>query len=255
MSSPISTRAELSSNSRAATGTCWRVVEAQNQISTAKLTDSADEQHVLELLIEEAKPPVPPECQHLNFLLFTPFRYGAPYPRGSRFRRTGFTPGVYYSSSNSHVAIAELCFHRLLVFAESPDTKWPANAGEYTAFAADYSATRSIDLTTAPFDSRSATWTHPTRYDECQELAALAHTAGVELIKYSSVRDPRHRLNIAILACSAFASPQPGIRQTWRILLGSNGARALCEMPRETLDFNRDAFQADPRIKKVRWDR
>ena len=126
---------------------------------------------------------------------------------------------------------------------------------EYTAFAADYSATRSIDLTTAPFDSRSATWTHPTRYDGCQELAELAHTAGVELIKYSSVRDPRHRLNIAILSCSAFASPQPGIRQTWRILLGSNGARALCEMPRETLDFNRDAFQADPRIKKVRWDR
>ena len=95
MSSPISTRAELLSNSRAATGTCWRVVEAQNQISTAKLTDSADEQHVLELLIEEAKPPVPPECQHLNFLLFTPFRYGAPYPRGSRFMRTGFTTGVY----------------------------------------------------------------------------------------------------------------------------------------------------------------
>jgi hypothetical protein len=51
MSSPISTRAELLSNSRAATGTCWRVVEAQNQISTAKLTDSADEQHMLRELL------------------------------------------------------------------------------------------------------------------------------------------------------------------------------------------------------------
>jgi RES domain len=255
MSSNISTRAELSSSCHSATGTCWRWVEAQNQISTTKITDSADEQEVLELLIEESKPPIPPECRHLHFLLATPFRYGAPYPRGSRFRKAGFTPGVYYSSDSPHVVIAELCFHRLLFFYESPETKWPPNAGEYTVFAADYSVARSIDLTRPPFDSRSAAWMHPTRYDECQELAGLARTAGVELIKYASVRDPRHRMNVAILSCSAFASPQPGGRQTWRILLGSNGARALCEMPRETLDFNRDVFRADPRIQRMRWDR
>jgi hypothetical protein len=255
MSSPISTPAELSSNCHAAAGRCWRVVEAQNQISTTKLTDTAAEQHALELLIEETKPPVPPECRHLNFLLSTPFRYGAPYPRGSRFRRPGRTLGVFYGSEDSHTAIAELCFHRLLFFSESPDTKWPGNAGEYTAFAVDYSAPRSIDLTRAPFDSRSAIWTHVTRYDECQALAELARSAGVEIIKYSSVRDPSHRLNIAILSCRVFPSAEPTSRQTWRILLGKNGARALCEMPQATMDFNRQAFQDDPRIAAMRWDR
>ena len=39
-------------------------------------------------------------------------------------------------SEHPHTAIAELCFHRLLFFAELPDTPWPGNAGEYTAFAA-----------------------------------------------------------------------------------------------------------------------
>ena len=144
MSSTISTRDELSSNRKKASGRCWRVVEAQNQISTTKLTDTSAEQHALELLIEETKPPVPAESRHLNFLLSTPFRYGAAYPRGSRFRRAGFTPGVFYASERVETAIAELCFFRLLFFSESPDTKWPANAGEYTAFATKY-ATDKID--------------------------------------------------------------------------------------------------------------
>ena len=98
-------------------------------------------------------------------------------------------------------------------------------------------------------------WTHVTRYDECQTLAELAREGDIAIIKYSSVRDPLHRLNIAILSCRAFASAEPNSRQTWRLLLGSNGARALCEMPQATLDFNRQAFQDDPRIAAMRWDR
>ena len=43
---------------------------------------------LLESLIEETKPALPPECRHLHYLLATPFRYGS-YPRGSRFRRAG----------------------------------------------------------------------------------------------------------------------------------------------------------------------
>ena len=255
MSSPISTPEELSSNCHTATGRCWRVVEAQNQISTTKLTDTAAEQHALEFLIEETKPAIPPECRHLNFLLLTPFRYDAPYPRGSRFRRAGRSSGVFYSSEHPQTAIAELCFHRLLFFSESPDTQWPGYAGEYTAFAVDYAAAQSIDLTRPPFDSRSVTWMHVTRYDECQALAELARAADIAIVKYASVRDPSHRPNIAILSCRAFAGAEPMSRQTWRILLGSNGARALCEMPRATIDFDRQAFHDDPRIAAMRWER
>ncbi|HET7165589.1 MAG TPA: RES family NAD+ phosphorylase [Pseudolabrys sp.] len=256
MSSVISTLEELSSNSRRAVDRCWRVVEPQHRISTAKLTDTTAEQAVLEEAIEKTKPTIPPECQHLHFLLKTPFRYGAPYPDGSRFRRAGHTPAVFYASENPDTAIAETCFRRLLFFFhDSPDTKRPANASEHTAFAVEYATARSVDLTRSPFDNRTAAWMHLTRYDECQELADLARGADIELIKYASTRDPKNRTNIALLTCRAFANPNPVAFQSWRILLGNNGARAFCEMPEQTLDFGRKAFASDPRIAAIRWER
>lgn len=255
MSSNISTRAALSSNAHADAGRCWRLVEAQHKISTVKLTDTSTEQNFLENLIEETKPNVPPECRHLNYLLSTPFRYGAPYPRGSRFRRPGRTPGMFYASEYVDAAVAELCFHRLLFFAESPDTRWPGDAGEFTAFAAEYASFRAIDLMQSPFQERQAIWMHPTHYEECQNLADLARETEIQLIRYASVRDPHHRPNIALLTCNAFSRAEPVAYQTWRILFGGNGARALCERPKGGLDFNREAFAADPGIAAMRWDR
>jgi hypothetical protein len=167
MSSNTWTRAELSSNARALAGRCWRAVEAQHYVSTLKLTDTQEEQARLEELIEETKPRVPEECRHLPYLLSTPFRYSAPYPRGSRFRRSGLTPGVFYAAELPQTAIVELTFYRLLFFAESPDTPWPANPGEYTAFAADFAAESGIDLAGIPFDEQRAIWTHPTNYRPC----------------------------------------------------------------------------------------
>ncbi len=256
MRSSISTPDELRSSARRAAGRAWRVVEAQHRVSTAKLTDSAGEQKILENLIEKTKPALPDECRHLHFLLATPFRYGAMRPHGSRFRRAGRSPGVLYAAENVDTAIAEMCFWRLLFFSESPATQWPDNAGEFTAFSFDYSTERAIDLTLAPLaDKRTEFWMHLTRYDDCQELAELARDAGVDLIKYASVRDPQHKLNFAILRCRVFARPEPAEHQTWRILLNSNGARALREMPSGSVDFDRNAFLPDPRIQAMQWER
>ena len=65
----------------------WRLVEAQHRVSTMKLVDSPHEQETLEELLDATKPPVPDECSHLHWLLFTPFRYDA--RTDSRFRREG----------------------------------------------------------------------------------------------------------------------------------------------------------------------
>ncbi len=255
MSSSISTPAAPSFSPRRASGTCWRVVEAQHRVSTLKITDTQAEQALLENLIEASKPPVSAECEHLHYLLSTPFRYGAPYPHGSRFRRAGFTPGVFYASQHVETAIAETAFRRLLFYAESPGTLWPANAGEYTAFACAYATARAIDLTRPPFDRRRDDWMHPTRLDECQALASEARAAQIDVIRYASVRDPQHRLNVALLRCRAFAKPAETARQTWRIHLSASGVRTQCEMPRLAIDFDRKAFAGDPRILKIQWER
>lgn len=255
MSLPTWTPDELSSEARRLAGVCWRVVEAQHQVSTLKLVDSIEEQALLEELIEQTKPLVPPECRHLDYLLATPFRYDTPYPRGSRFRRPGKTFGVFYASEEPETAIAEMAFYRLLFFAESPGASWPTNAGEYTAFAASYRTRRAIDLTRPPLDEDSAYCTGPIDYSACQDVADAARAADVQIIRYFSVRDPHRRINLALLVCTVFTSPAPTSRQTWRIQLGSSGVHALCEFPRIHLEFGRESFNSDPRIAALNWDR
>jgi RES domain len=255
MSLPTWTPAELSSEVRRLAGECWRLVEAQHQVSTLKLVDSIEEQALLEDLIEQTKPLVPPECRHLDYLLATPFRYGTPYPRGSRFRRPGKTLGVFYASEKPETAVAEMAFYRLLFFAESPGALWPTNAGEYTAFAASYRTRRGLDLTRPPLDEDSAHWSDPIDYSACQDFADAARAAEVQILKYVSVRDPHRHMNFALLTCTVFAQPAPINRQTWRIQLGSSGVHAVCEFPRMQLEFGRDSFNSDPRITALNWDR
>lgn len=255
MSSPTWTRVALSSEFRPFDGWCWRLVEAQHRVSTLKLTDTLAEQALLEDLIEESKPPVPAECRHLDFLLATPFRYGAFYPHGSRFRRAGRTTGVYYAAEHVTTAIAEMAFYRLLFFSESPATAWPSNAAEYTAFSAAVGTENLVDLTQEPLSKDAAIWTDLIAYEGCQAFAEAARNADSDVIRYQSVRDPAKGSNLAILLCRAFAKPAPVERQTWRMRLSASGVRALCEFPQQALEFGRDAFAADPRIAALNWDR
>jgi hypothetical protein len=246
----------LSSERRPLSGACWRIVESQERISTMKLVDTLAEQARLEEIIEASKPPVPPDCRNLHYLLSTPFRYGAPYPKGSRFRRAGMTPGVFYASRTPATAMAETAFHRLLFYADSPDTPWPDNPGEFTAFSTRYRTAAGLDLTVPPFDRDRARWAHPTAYEPCQVLADTARIAAVDLLRYQSARDRTPGgINIALLACRAFASKAPVERQAWHIHLGATGVRALCLSPEMRLGFDRDAFKNDPRIAGLRWER
>lgn len=254
MSSNTWTASELSSRAAPLSGSFWRVVEAQHFVSTMKLTDSLEEQAILEDLIEETKPPVPPDCERLHFLLMTPFRYSRQNPWGSRFRKPNAESGVFYAAEKPETAIAETVFHRLRFFADSPETPWPQNAAEYTAFSVEVHSERAIDLTAFAADEVTDIL-DPTDYSAGQALSESARDKGIELIKYPSVRDPDHRANLAVLTPVAFAKAEPVGRQTWRIYLDRNGARALCEAPTLSLAFARDAFNADQRMVTFVWDR
>lgn len=255
MSSSTWTPAALSSEARPLSGTCWRLVEAQHRVSTLKLVDTVEEQAILEEQIQATKPPLPAGSERLHYLLSTPFRYGAFYPTGSRFRRAGLTDGVFYAAEEPRTAVAEIVFYRLLFYAESPDTPWPANAAEYTAFSAAYGTPKSVDLTKGRLAKDAAAWTHPTDYTACQVLADAARAAGIEVVRYRSVRDPRRGANLALLTVGAFARPKPVSQQTWHIRLSATGAQAICEAPKAGMTFDRKVFAADPRIAKLRGAR
>lgn len=245
----------LASEARRLGGKCWRLVEAQHLVSTLKLVDTLAEQAVLEDLIEAIKPSIPPECRHLHYLLASPFRYGSAYPTGSRFRRAGITLGVFYASEAVETAVAEMAFYRVLFFADSPATPWPANAVELTAFSVSFETERGLDLTAAPFSADQTLWTHPTGYEACQNLCDSARAAELEAIRYQAVRDPAQRANLALLTCKAFKATRPEGRQSWRMRVSASGVQALREFPNARIEFAPDAFASDPRIANLDWRR
>lgn len=233
-------------------GEVWRLVEDQSRASTLKLVDDLDEQRTLEEILDPSKPPVPAECRHLHWLLFTPFRYAA--CGDSRFRRAGATPGVFYAAERVWTAVAELAFWRLLFFSESPETPWPGNPQVLTAFSADYATDRCLDLTEPPWSDRAALWIHPTDYAACHAVADEARATGCGAIRSQSARDPEGGINVSLLTCAAFAGAGPTCRQTWRFKTGPSGLIAASD-DRPGRFFGRDAFARDPRIAAMRWER
>jgi hypothetical protein len=245
------TPAALSSEARPYGGDLWRVVEAQHRAATMRLVDTLEEQALLEELIEEAKPPLPPEAAGLHYLLAAPFRY-RPYPEGSRFRRAGLTPGVFYASEEVETVMAELAFRRLLFLAESPEMTAPARPVEHTAFRVACRTGRALDLTEPPLDRDRATWEHVSDYPPCQALAEAAGEVGIAALRYRSVRDPAGRMNVALLTPAAFAAKAPRGFQTWSVLARRDGVRAAREFPRRAaLAFPLAAFARDRRLKPL----
>jgi len=230
----------------------WRCVEAQHVVSTLQLVDTLEEQALLEDILEETKPPVPPDCRHLHYLYMTPFRYGL-YPQGSRFRRAGQTSGVSYVSEAPRTAVIETAFHLLLFYAESPDTPFPARPSEHTAFDVPVSTEASVDLTAPPFAEAMALWSDPQVYEPCQQLADAARAQGVAAIRYASVRDRGCGVNAALLACSVFAADRPSRSQTWRLLFNGAGVHAICEFHGERFTLAPPVFADDPRLARLRW--
>ena len=248
MSPPTWTPGALSSEARPYVRRLWRAVEAQHRASTMRITDTLEEQAILERLIEEAKPLVPPECRHLHYLLSTPFRY-APYPHGSRFRRARQREGVFYASERVETALAETAFHRLLFYLEAPVARLPARPTEHTAFRVPVASARLIDLTSPPFARASAAWRDPVDYRPCQDLADAARASRMEAIRYSSVRDPERRANVALLSPKAFAANAPDATETWRVFVRADAVQAWRDFPAPLrLEFTRADFAHDPRM-------
>lgn len=252
MALPIWIPDALRSEQSPARKTFWRCVEAQHVVSTLQLVDTLEEQRLLEDILEETKPPVPPECEGLHYLYMTPFRYGL-YPNGSRFRKAGPTPGVYYVSEEPRTAIIETAFHLLLFYADSPGTPFPTQPSEHTAFDVPVKTKAAIDLTAKPFSDASDIWMHPSDYEPCQQLEEAARAEDIQLIRYASARDPDHKPNAAILTCEAFAAAAPIQNQTWRLWFNKAGVHAICEFLGEKFNVPPEYWKVDPRLNELEW--
>ena len=211
MSSSIWTRCAGDSELRPLRLSPWRVVEAQHQLSTRKLVDSAEEQELLEELIDSVKPP-DRTGGRLHYLLFTPFRY-PPLPHGSRFgsRRER---GIWYGSLEQRAAFAEVAYYRLL-FLEGTAADLGTIETALTAFTAIVRTARGIDLVAPPFAAHRRAIASPTSYASSQALGAAMRSAGVEAFKYPSARDTEGGVNVGVFVPAVFGHAKPRSFETW----------------------------------------
>ncbi len=188
----------------------WRAVEAQHHVSTNVLVDTLAEQAELERLLEESKP-APPVGRDLHWLLTTPFRY-PPLAGGSRFRGAA-DPGVWYGADALRTACAEVGYWRWRFLRASPElTALPARAQTLLRVAA---VGRTVDLRAAPLETERARFTARADYSATQDFARRARHAGVEILRYESVRDPQHGGAAVLFTPTAFTSASPLELQTW----------------------------------------
>lgn len=196
-------------------GRLSRIVESQEEVATHTLVDSADEQTVLEDLIEASKPPERPGTHHLHFLLNTPFRY-PPLRHGSRFG-SRFEPSIFYGSLTLDTTLAECAFYRF-VFWTGMTERPPGNriVSQHTVFSANYRTRAGARLQQAPFAAFEHDISHPGRYSESQQLGAELRKQGVEACEYVSARDKDKGINVAVFAPAALAPPHaPQDPQAW----------------------------------------
>jgi hypothetical protein len=231
----------LASEARAYAQLLWRVVEAQHTASTMRLTDSLEEQAVLEAVLEASKPALPESVRGLHYLLATPFRYR---PRaGSRFRGP-FEGGVWYGAEALRTALAEKSYWRLRFLLDSPGTPELKPVG-HTVFRARVRTRAALDLTRAPFAAERSAWTSPVSYARTQALALEARAADIELIRYESVRDPQHAACAAVLSAKVFGRSRPRDQQKWFIAAGRERVRcAAAERAGDSFEFKRAELAA-----------
>ena len=210
-------------------GKLWRIVEAQHRISTNRLASGADDQALLEQLVEEVKPTLPAAARHLHYLLATPFRYG--HKSGSRFRRAGEKPGIFYAAETVATALAETAYWRLRFYSRSPGFRPPAAIVEHTAISVGVGADRLLDLCAPPYDAATALWMDPDDYSACQAFAAQARTIDTQAIRYASVRDLEHRANVALFDPAVFQGPVPKNAQTWHFRFERGEMTAYAAFP------------------------
>jgi len=192
--------------------------------------DSAEEQVLLESLLERSKPTLPaePDFAGLHFLLTTSFRY-PPLRHGSRFSTRG-ERSLWYGSRELRTACAEAAYYRL-VFLEGSRAELGRLDVELSAFQTRVRTPRGVDLTAPPFAAHAERISSPARYDESQALGAAMREAGVEAFRYRSARDPAGGVNVALFSPRAFAAKRPDTPQTW-----------ICSATRERVEFQKKDY-------------
>ena len=119
---------------------------------------------------------------------------------------------MWYGAEVLRTALAEKSYWRLRFLLDSPGTP-DLKPVPHTAFRATVRTATALDLRTEPLARERELWTSRSDYAHTQALATVARAAGIELMRYESVRDPQHGSCAAVLTPAAFGRGKPRCRR------------------------------------------
>ena len=231
-------------------GRVWRVVEAQHVVTTRPLADGDADQALLEQLIDVVKPRRSAEPEHadLHFLLSTPFRYRPPLKAGTRFgSRT--EPALWYGAEHVGAALAERSFYLLRELRASGVGPGSLSI-EWADFSVRVDTPRAVDITGPAWDAVRGEVESATSYAATQALGGEMRGAGVEAVRYRSVRDPERRCNVGLFTPRAFAQRSPDLARSrvWLVQADAASVRVARKRPfalGESYHFAEAGFRVD----------
>jgi len=204
----------------------YRVVESQEQVATNSLVEDLEEQALLEIMLEETKPRLPPGAEHLHYLLATPFRY-PPLRHGSRFGAR-HDPSLFYGALEKRTAFAETAYYRQVFWHGMSVAPGGKLVTQHTLFEASCDAPRGLRLEQRPCARFSAQLSNPADYSASQALGSAMREAGTGAFTYLSARDIGGGLNIALFEPEALSSRKPGNPQSWLCETDANAVSFSC---------------------------
>ncbi len=199
----------------------FRIVESQEKVATMTLVDNAEEQMLLEAILEDNKPPAVDDPDAHHYLITTPFRY-PPLRHGSRFGlRT--RPGLFYASLETRTALAECAYYRFVFWqgmSEPPPN--PRIMTDHTTFAVTVKTDKGLYLEQPPFTEFKEDISNPAHYQSSQALGEAMRGANVEAFIYPSARDNQDGANIGIYTLAAIKSKRPLRKQLWSCITSAD---------------------------------
>lgn len=220
----------------------YRVVESQARAATLDLVDTLAEQALLEELIEQTKPALPPTVMRLPYLLQSPFRY-PPLRHGSRFggREVG---GMFYASLNINTALAETAYYRFVFLTGMSSPPAGGVNTDLSSFRVGIRATHAVCLDIPPFDVYVDAISSRSTYTTAQHLGDAMRREGVEVARYISARGPKHGRNLVVFSPGVFSGTPRDLR-SWRCTTTADRVVFVAAHHDEGLQFEREIFEVD----------
>jgi hypothetical protein len=193
-------------------GDVYRIVETQEVAATTKIVHNLADQSRLEELLEESKPAIIGD--ELHYLLSTPFRY-PPLRHGSRFGAR-FEPGLFYGSLERNTCLAECAYYRLMFYLDMQEPPPGPLTTQHTLFQILVDCAATVDLRSDAQWQVQEKLTHCTDYSYTQQLGAQLRAQSVQVVLFSSARDPGNGSNVALYTPAAFAETKPHYQEMWQ---------------------------------------